>query len=161
MIRQQSFHTEDRSAPQTAASLADLVQARKPRPTSVKAPEDETGGVLASLIRTIERLEETLEQETAGLRSRAPIDLKDFNNRKSHGLLELTRVMRHLDRGSLAPAVAARLSALRISLEVNQRIVKMHLEAVREVTAIVADAIREAESDGTYSVSVGRPAPRP
>jgi hypothetical protein len=69
--------------------------------------------------------------------------------------------MRHLDRGSLTPPVAARLSALRISLEVNQRIVKMHLEAVREVSTILADAIQEAESDGTYSVSVGRPAQRP
>lgn len=161
-MRQQTLRAEDRAAPQPAASLADLVQARKPRLAPVKPTvvEDETG-VLASLIRTIERLEETLEQETAGLRSRAPIDLKDFNNRKTHGLLELTRVMRHLDRGSLTPPVAARLSALRISLDVNQRIVKMHLEAVREVTAIVADAIREAESDGTYSVSVGRPAQRP
>lgn len=158
-MHQQSLRAEDHAAPQSAASLADLVQARKPRLASVKPAEDETG-VLASLIRTIERLEETLEQETAGLRSRAPIDLKDFNNRKTHGLLELTRVMRHLDRGSLSPSVAARLSALRISLEVNQRVVKMHLEAVREVSAIVADAIREAESDGTYSVSVGRPAQR-
>jgi hypothetical protein len=159
-MRQQSLRAEDRAAPQPAASLADLVQARKPRLASVKPAEDESG-VLATLLRTIERLEETLEQETAGLRSRAPIDLKDFNNRKTHGLLELTRVMRHLDRGSLTPPVAARLSALRISLEVNQRVVKMHLEAVREVSAIVADAIREAESDGTYSVSVGRPAQRP
>jgi hypothetical protein len=159
-MRQQSLRAEDCAAPQPAASLADLVQARKPRLASVKPAEDESG-VLATLLRTIERLEETLEQETAGLRSRAPIDLKDFNNRKTHGLLELTRVMRHLDRGSLTPPVAARLSALRISLEVNQRVVKMHLEAVREVSAIVADAIREAESDGTYSVSVGRPAQRP
>jgi hypothetical protein len=159
-MRQQSARAEDRVAPQPAASLADLVQARKPRLAPVK-PAEEESGVLATLIRTIERLEETLEQETAGLRSRAPIDLKDFNNRKTHGLLELTRVMRHLDRGSLTPPVASRLSALRISLEVNQRIVKMHLEAVREVSTILADAIQEAESDGTYSVSVGRPAQRP
>ncbi len=157
---QQSARAEDRAAPQPAASLAELVQARKPRLAPVKPAEDETG-VLASLIRTIERLEETLEQETAGLRSRAPVDLKDFNTRKTHGLLELTRVMRHLDRGGLTPPVAARLSVLRTSLEVNQRVVKMHLEAVREVSAIVADAIQEAESDGTYSVSIGRTALRP
>ena len=67
VMRPQSFQAEDRTAPQAAASLADLVQARKPRPASVKAAEDESG-VAASLIRTIERLEETLEQETAGLR---------------------------------------------------------------------------------------------
>lgn len=159
-MRQQSARAEDRVVPQPAASLTELVQARKPRLAPVKPAEDETG-VLATLLRTIERLEETLEQETAGLRARTPVDLKDFNNRKTHGLLELTRVMRHLDRGALSPPVAARLSALRITLEVNQRVVKMHLEAVREVSAIVADAIRDAESDGTYSVSVGRPAQRP
>lgn len=158
-MRQQSARAEDRVAPQPVASLADLVHGRKPRMAPVK-PVEEESGALATLIRTIERLEEALEQETAGLRSRTPVDLKDFNYRKTHGLLELTRVTRHLDRGSLTPPVAARLSALRISLEVNQRIVKMHLEAVREVSAIVADAIQEAESDGTYSVSIGRAAQR-
>lgn len=159
-MRQNSLRAEAGAAPQVGPSLADLVQVQKPRLAAVKATEDE-GGVIASLVRTIERLEEALEHETAGLRSRAPIDLKDFNNRKTHGLLELTRVMRHLDRDKLPPSVAARLVALRRSLEINQRVVRMHLEAVREVSTIVADAIREAESDGTYSASIGRAAPRP
>lgn len=159
-MRHQPLQADELAAPQAATSLADLVQARKPRLAAVKPAEDENG-MLASLVRTIERLEETLEQETAGLRSRTPIDLKDLNNRKTHGLLELTRVMRHLNRGSLTPSVATRLSALRNSIEINSRVVKMHLEAVREVSAIVADAIRDAESDGTYSVSIGRPALRP
>lgn len=159
-MRQHLVRADELSAPQAATSLADLVQARKPRLAAVKPAEDENA-MLAGLVRTIERLEETLEQETAGLRSRAPIDLKELNNRKTHGLLELTRVMRHLDRGSLTPPVAARLASLRANLEINQRVVKMHLEAVREVSTIVADAIRDAESDGTYSVSIVRPAPRP
>jgi hypothetical protein len=30
----------------------------------------------------------------------------------------------------------------------------MHLDAVREISAIVTDAIREAESDGTYSRTI-------
>ena len=122
-----------------------------------KQAEDESG-MPAGLMRTIERLKETLEQETAGLRARAQLDLKDFNTRKTHGLLELTRAMRHLAKGGMTEAVAARLSALRVSLEINQSVVKMHLEAVREVSTIVADAIRDAESDGTYSVSIGRTA---
>lgn len=92
------------------------------------------------------------------MRARAQIDLKDFNTRKTHGLLELTRAMRHLDKGGMTDAVTARLSALRVSLEINQSVVKMHLEAVREVATIVSDAIRDAESDGTYSVSIGRTA---
>jgi hypothetical protein len=30
----------------------------------------------------------------------------------------------------------------------------MHLDAVREVSAVMADAMRDAESDGTYSRSI-------
>ena len=54
----------------------------------------------ASLARAIDRLEEVVEQETAALRSRAQVDLKEFNTRKSHGLLELTRAMRLFEPGS-------------------------------------------------------------
>jgi hypothetical protein len=139
-----------------AASITEFSPDRISR-RAAKHAEDESG-MTASLMRTVERLKETLEQETAGLRARAQIDLKDFNNRKTHGLLELTRAMRHLDKGGMTDAVTARLSDLRVSLEINQSVVKMHLEAVREVSTIVADAIRDAESDGTYSVSIGRTA---
>lgn len=159
-MRQDFLRAGEIAAPRAAASIAELAPARMSRLAVARSAEDESG-VLASLLRTIERLEETLEQETAGLRARAQIDLKDFNNRKNHGLLELTRAMRHLDRGSLTQAVSERLSALRISLEINRGVVKMHLEAVREVSTIVADAIRDAESDGTYSVSIGRAVQRP
>ena len=69
--------------------------------------------------------------------------------------------MRHLDRGSLDAAVRRASRTCASAWRSTSSIVKMHLEAVREVSTIVADAIRDAESDGTYSVSVGRPAPRP
>ena len=45
----------------------------------------------------IERLEEAVAQETAALQSRKTFDLKEFNDRKSHGLLELTRAMRLIE----------------------------------------------------------------
>lgn len=155
-MRQELLQTGKAATPLAAPTMADLAPDRMSR-RAARPAEDESG-VLAGLVRTIERLEETLEQETTGLRARAQIDLKDFNTRKTHGLLELTRAMRHLDRGGLSDAVAARLSALRVSLEINRGVVKMHLEAVREVSTIVADAIRDAESDGTYSASIGRAA---
>ena len=101
--------------------------------------------------KAIERLEEIVEQETAALRSHAKIDLKDFNNRKSHGLLELSQAMRLLDGVAVDPAILTRLGTLRTRLETNRAVLKMHLDAVREISTIVADAIRDAESDGTYS----------
>ena len=109
----------------------------------------------APLDRVIERLEEVVEQETAALRSRTAIDLKDFNNRKSQGLLELNRALRGLDGPPKEKAVLARLAGLRAKLDVNRAVLEMHLAAVREVATVLADAIRDAESDGTYSPTFG------
>lgn len=117
-------------------------------------PYDEKGTVMLSLVESaIERLEEAVEQETAALRSRAGADLREFNDRKSQGLLELTRAMRHIE-GAPEPALATRLSRLRAKLEINSTELKMHLEAVREISAVMADVMRNAESDGTYSRSI-------
>lgn len=107
-----------------------------------------------SLERAIERLEEAVDEETAALRTRAAIDLKDFNNRKSQGLLELNRALRGLDGAARDKAVPARLADLRAKLEVNRAVLETHLAAVREVATVLADAIRDAESDGTYSPSI-------
>jgi hypothetical protein len=109
----------------------------------------------APLDRVIERLEEVVEQETAALRSRRAIDLKDFNNRKSQGLLELNRALRGLDGPPKDKGVLARLAGLRAKLDVNRAVLEMHLAAVREVATVLADAIRDAESDGTYSPTLG------
>jgi hypothetical protein len=122
---------------------------------------DEESEAVAGLVRAIDRLEETIGQETAALRTRAPIDFKEFNNRKNQGLLELTRSMRHLDGHNPGARIAERLTALRSMLETNRTVIQMHVDAVREVSTIVADAIREADSDGTYSVSIGKGAQRP
>ena len=110
----------------------------------------------APLDRVIERLEEVVDQETAALRNRTAIDLKDFNNRKSQGLLELNRALRGLvDNPSKDRTVSTRLAGLRAKLDVNRAVLETHLSAVREVATVLADAIRDAESDGTYSPSIG------
>jgi hypothetical protein len=104
--------------------------------------------------RAVARLEEVVDQETTALRARTAIDLKDFNNKKSQGLLELNRALRQLDGTPRDKAVLARLASLRAKLDTNRAILEVHLEAVREVATVMADAIRDAESDGTYSPSI-------
>jgi hypothetical protein len=42
---------------------------------------------------------------------------------------------------------------LRQKLERNRAILEMHYDAVREVATIIVRAIKEAESDGTYSAN--------
>lgn len=104
--------------------------------------------------KCIERLEDVVVQETAALKGRAAADLREFNNRKSQGLLELSRSLRYLQGAAPSNAVLARLAGLREKLDANRAVLKLHLDAVREVSTIMADAIRDSESDGTYSPSV-------
>ena len=114
--------------------------------------------MLSVVESAIERHEEAVEQETAALRARASFDLKEFNDRKSLGLLELTRAMRQIDGTPPDQALTARLAGLRDKLDVNSAVLKLHLDAVREVSAAMAEAMRDVDSDGTYSrpIRVGK-----
>ena len=109
-----------------------------------------------SLDRAIEYLGAVVDQETEALRMRAMVDLGEFNNRKNQGLLELNRALRGLDAGA-ASRVGARLAGLRAKLDVNRVLLKTHLEAVREVASVVSEAIRDSDSDGTYTSRIGSP----
>ena len=113
-------------------------------------------GAAASALfaQCIARLEEVVAQETAALKSRSPADLREFSNRKSHGLLELSRSLRYFQAAPPSNAVLARLAGLRAKLDANMAVLKLHLEAVREVSTVMADAIKDAESDGTYTPSL-------
>jgi hypothetical protein len=132
-------------------------------PSNSAAIATEAGaGSQLRLVAIIEHLSEVVGEETNHLRRGAAIDLKVANDRKSQALLELTRALRQVDPAAARdPAVAARLAELRLKLEDNQAVLKLHLEAVREVSNIVCAAIRHAESDGTYSPSIRKPGYEP
>lgn len=138
-----------------ASSGSDETRDAGARLSAAAKPADDRGPPLSSVVdKAVQRLEEVVEQETAALRSRARIDLQDYSNRKSQGLLELTRALRTIDGATADRAVLERLAALRAKLEANRAVLKMHLDAVREVSTAVAEAMRAAESDGTYSPSI-------
>lgn len=104
--------------------------------------------------RCIDRLETVVDQETTALRNRSHANLREFNNRKSQGLLELSRSLKFFQTAPPSNAVLERLAGLREKLDVNQAVLKLHLDAVREISSTMSDAIRDAESDGTYSPSI-------
>jgi hypothetical protein len=124
------------------------------RPTSSVAAGASKGPIVSMLEVSLHRLEEIVDQETAALRERRAVDLKEFNDRKSQALLELTRMMRAMQGTETSPDMAARVHSLRHKLAVNQQVLKMHLEAVREISTSLSDAIRHADSDGTYTQSI-------
>jgi hypothetical protein len=122
--------------------------------TPPAAPAPEPGqwvGTNASILNVIERLKATIDEETSGLELRAPVDFDGFGRRKNRGLLELTRAMRVTQEVNNDPRVVACLTGLRASLMRNHAALQVQLDAVTEVSAIIARSIQEVESDGTYS----------
>ncbi len=110
--------------------------------------------VIRGIVETaVTRLAGVIEEETAALRSRAAPDLKPFNDRKSLGLIELNKALRLLEGSKPDRYILDLISDLNSKLETNRHVVKLHLEAVREIATIIAQSIRDAESDGTYTLA--------
>ncbi|HET7410950.1 MAG TPA: hypothetical protein VFJ13_12200 [Paracoccaceae bacterium] len=97
------------------------------------------------------RLARLLQHETTALRQRRPVDLDELCDRKNQALLDLSRLGHGLDRETIDPGLQSQLGDLREVLDENRSILELHLRAVRDVADILATAIRESESDGTYS----------
>ncbi|ADZ72280.1 hypothetical protein SL003B_3861 [Polymorphum gilvum SL003B-26A1] len=107
--------------------------------------------VLAPLHAAIARAQAVVEAETEALRRRAGIDLKSFEYRKSQALLDLDRARRSLPSEGLDRRTSEQLGMLRMRLDENMALLSTHMSAVREIADVIAKAMLEADSDGTYS----------
>lgn len=103
------------------------------------------------LMKSLDRLEETLDLETAALLSRDLKNLDEFNRRKSQSLLEISRMVRTSEILAFEGAAARRFERLKVKLERNQEILQRHMKAVQEISCIISSAIQATESDSTYS----------
>jgi hypothetical protein len=106
------------------------------------------------LLSAIRRLDVVVTEETAALLTGKKVDFQDFSMRKSQSMLEFVRLMRAGAHLGGEAQVAGEMRELRQKLERNRAVLEMHYEAVREVAEIIVRAMREAESDGTYSSQV-------
>ena len=97
------------------------------------------------------RLEKALDQENEALAAFDPRNLSEYSRIKTQSLLELERSATVLSRSEAPPELQQLLTTLRQKLELNRWLLLLHLEAAREVTTVITSAMREAESDGTYS----------
>ena len=97
------------------------------------------------------RLEKALDQENEDLAAFDPTNLSEYSRIKTQSLLELQRSTTVLSRDQIPPEFEQLLTTLRQKLELNRWLLLLHLEAAREVTTVITSAMREAESDGTYS----------
>lgn len=142
---------QERNQPQ--AGVPALAQQVLPASGAEQPSPGQWLGTNTSTLSAIERLKATIDKETEGLESRTPVDFDAFSQRKNRGLLELTRAMRLMQGVGIDPRVVPHLADLRASLVRNQAALQIHLDAVREVSSIIARSIQEVESDGTYSLA--------
>ena len=117
------------------------------------APAGEPVQRPAALSAIIGRIEEAIEQETAGIRSNPDFDIKASNARKSRHLYELNRAVKGLPQAEVLSEHHEALTRLREKLADNEKALRAHLSAVTEVANLIRDAIQKAEADGTYSIN--------
>lgn len=139
-----------------AAASADIVATME----TVSLTNEDQGapaewlGTHSNALMAIERLKSTIDEETSKLEARGVVDFDTFSQRKNRGLLELTRAFRLIADIQADPRVTPQLTRLRASLIRNQAALQIHLDAVREVSSIIAKSIQDVESDGTYSLAL-------
>ncbi len=105
-----------------------------------------------ALKSAVARLIQVLDRETTALKRREPVDMDELCDRKNQALLELSRIARRFDRDEIDPELRPMLGQLREKLDENRSVLTLHLQAVQEVAKILAEAIRDADSDGTYAI---------
>lgn len=93
---------------------------------------------------------DTVERETAMLARASRSGFEDIVARKQRGLMDLSAAIGD-GRVQLAPDERSALADLRRKLDANAQALRAHVQASREIAALLRDAARDADSDGTYS----------
>jgi hypothetical protein len=120
-----------------------------------RSPVHDADAARSVVFAVMRRIEGYLDEETIALDKAPSFDLKASNDRKSQGLVDLNQAMRRLKTDDVNTELELRLQTFRKKLTLNLRKIRLHLEAVKEITAMLSDAIQSAESDGTYTRNIG------
>ena len=111
-----------------------------------------------AFVAVMDRLDVVVANETRALARHDHRELAEAARQKRQGLLELERIMRSLKGTIPSTDIASRLARFREALATNQAALRVELDAAEAVAAIVTRAMRDLESDGTYSRAHGRAA---
>jgi hypothetical protein len=111
---------------------------------------------VAMALPVVERLIRTVAAETEDIASGRPAPYELYGQRKSQGLLELNRLTPSLAHAGGGEQLRAALAELNAALEANKRALDVQLKASIAVAEIIARAIRDGQSDGTYTARAWR-----
>jgi hypothetical protein len=111
---------------------------------------------LAMALPIIERLRQTAASETEDIAQGRPVPYEAYSARKNQGLLELNRLLPALAGATPGGVLREALADLATALEANRRALGVQLKASVAVAEIIARAIRDGQSDGTYTALAWR-----
>lgn len=106
-------------------------------------------GIAPALVKLIE----VIEEENAALGEHRIVFHAGFTDRKNQALRELMAAQRSEYAAESARACRDLLQRLSGALRANAGLLKLHIGAVGEISDVIINGLREAESDGTYSRS--------
>jgi hypothetical protein len=104
----------------------------------------------------VERLIRTVSAETDDISNGRPAPYELYSQRKNQGLLELNRLLSAFQAADKSGQLGAALGELNAKLETNRRALGVQLRASIAVAEIIARAIRDGQSDGTYDARAWR-----
>lgn len=111
------------------------------------------------LLRAIRRTQATIDEETAALSRGGGADHGEYRHQKDLCLLDLSRRAPAFVRPPDDPELMTALRELKEAIIRNQKMLRCHVNAARQVSAIIMKAIAEEESDRTYSAVLSRRSP--
>ena len=117
---------------------------------------EKDAAALAMILPVMDRLRGVIDAENAEIARGRGVDYNAHSQRKSLGLLELNRLRSALASVSANPVARAALAELCATLEANRRLLQVQLRAAQTVSGLLARAVREGQSDGTYSAYAWR-----
>ncbi len=135
-----------------------LIAAEPQPPAGTDGPGAARQAAGLGLGAIIARIEETIDTETASIRTDAKFDIRASNARKSRHLYELNKALKGARSPEFLEQYREQITRLRAKLASNEAAIKAHLSAVTEVAGLLRDAISRAEADGTYSSEAFGPA---
>jgi hypothetical protein len=105
----------------------------------------------AAALPIVERLVATIDAENHDLERGRRVKYEAYCLSKNQGLLELNRLVPALGGATIAGPLRDALNELHAKLEINRRALAVQLKACEAVSEIIARAIRDGQSDGTYT----------
>ncbi len=110
----------------------------------------------AVALPVVQRLTRTVAAETEDIVAGRPAPYELYGQRKNQGLIELNRLLPAFAKAGDGEGLGAALAELNAALTTNKRALGTQLKAAIAVADIIARAIREGQSDGTYTARAWR-----